>query len=272
MTELKSKNKYVTYDTSINIIGGLKDSSVIYKAIQSHFHDEDSISQLISGRNEFNLRTEKSRTRVERAVKSTFLQFKNDNHRELMKSIFVGNAQPLEKELILFWQFSINNRLFNDISSRVFIKAYFSGRANLSKEDIIAYLKEFLAQNKELDLQWSESTINTLSTKYLNFMTKINFLEGVRTKSFRHLKTSAESLVLFLYFAKLHDPENSDILSNDMLPLSLVSSEDIQDRLKKLSLKGFFNMSFNGVALNIELTHSYKGICDALYNRPSTKV
>jgi hypothetical protein len=25
-------------------------------------------------------------------------------------------------------------------------------------------------------------------------------------------------------------------------------------------------MNFNGVALNIELTHSYKGICDALYN------
>lgn len=266
MIESKGKVDYGDYDTSINVIGGLKDSSVIYKAIESYFHDEDSINELISGRNEFNLRTEKSRTRVERAVKRVFLQFKNENHRDLMKSIFVGNTQPLEKELILFWQFSLNNRLFADISSRVFIKAYFSGRANLSKEDIIAYLKEFLAQNKRLNLQWSESTINTLSTKYLNFMTKINFLEGVRTKSFRHLKPSAESLVLFLYFAKLHNPENSDILSNDMLSLSLVTSEDIQERLKKLSLKGFFNMSFNGVALNIELNHSYKGICDALFD------
>jgi len=51
-----------------------------------------------------------------------------------------------------------------------------------------------------------------------------------------------------------------------LLPISFVPSEDVQDRLKKLSLKGFFNMNFNGVALNIELTHSYKGICDALYN------
>ena len=40
----------------------------------------------------------------------------------------------------------------------------------------------------------------------------------------------------------------------------------LHSRLKKLSLKGFFNMDFNGVALNIELTHSHEGICDALYN------
>ncbi|MGZ4042325.1 MAG: BrxA family protein, partial [Bacteroidia bacterium] len=43
--------------------------------------------------------------------------------------------------------------------------------------------------------------------------------------------------------------------------------DDIRDRLKRLSLKGFFNMDFNGVALNIELTHSYKEICDVLYNK-----
>jgi len=50
------------------------------------------------------------------------------------------------------------------------------------------------------------------------------------------------------------------------LPISFIPYEDIQDRLKKLSLKGLFNMNFNGVALNIELIHSYKGICDVLYN------
>jgi len=75
-------------------------------------------------------------------------------------------------------------------------------------------------------------------------------------------------LFLFLYFLKLHNHQGGgNILINEFLPLSFVSSEDIKERLKKLSLKGFFNMSFDGVALNIELTHSYQGICDALYNR-----
>lgn len=136
----------------------------------------------------------------------------------------------------------------------------------MPKEDITAYLKEFLNQNKQLELKWSESTINTISTKYLNFMTKLNFLEGGRKKTFRHIKISAESLVLFLYFAKLFDPANKDILTNDMLPLSFISPKDILERLKKLALKDWFSMDFNGVAANIELTHSYEGICNALYH------
>ena len=266
MVVSNKQNNYGDYDTSLNVIGGLKDTNVIYKAIEAHFNAVDTLNDLISERNEFNLRTEKSRTRVERAVKSAFLQFKNENHMDLMKRIFVGNTRLLENELILFWQFALNNRLFRDISLRVFTKAYFSGRVNLSKDDIIAYLKELLAQNKHLNLQWSESTVDMLSTKYLNFMTKLNFLEGARAKSFRHIKPSAESLVLFLYFAKLHDPENSNLLSNAMLPLSFVALDDLQERLKKLSLKGFFNMNYNGVTLNIELTHSYQGICDALFD------
>jgi hypothetical protein len=138
----------------------------------------------------------------------------------------------------------------------------------LSQNDIIAYLKEYLSNNKNLGLKWSEATITTLSTKYLNLMTKLNFLDGRRIKTFSQTKPSADSLVLFVYFAKLYAPESCDILKNDMLPLSFVAPEDILERLKKLSLKGLFKMNFNGVALNIELTHSYKGICDALYNRP----
>ena len=264
----KSSNKITcdNYDTSINVIGGLKDSSAIYRAIKSYFSEDDTLDELISERNEFNLRTERSRMRVKRAIKQTFLQFKNQEHKDLIQSLFQSNISLPEKELILFWQFALSNRLFREISSKVFIKAYFSGRISLSKDDIIAYLKEFLTQSKQLKLDWSESTINSLSTKYLNLMTKLNFLEGVRTKSFRHIKTSGESLVLFLYFAKLYDPENSNILQNDMLPLSFVAPEDIKDRLKKLSLKGFFNMNFNGVIMNIELTHNFKGICDALYH------
>jgi hypothetical protein len=128
-------------------------------------------------------------------------------------------------------------------------------------------LKEFLNLNKQLQLSWSESTIKTLSTKYLNLMTKLNFLEGARSKSFRHITSSSESLILFLYLARLIDPGSDNILKNEMLPLSFVASDDVKDRLKKLSIKGYFNMNYNGVALNIELKHSYKGICDVLYHR-----
>lgn len=266
MTELTNSIQQDDYDTTINIVGGLRDCSVIYQAIESHFNESDTLQALISGRNELNLRTERSRKRVETAIYRGFLQFKSQNHKDLIRTLFQHNVSLPERELILFWQFCMNNRLFREISCKVFVKVYFSGRTTLSKDDITAYLKEFLHQNKQLDLKWSESTIKTLSTKYLNLMTKLSFLTGVRKKTFRHIKITSESLVLFLYFAKLYEPANRNILLNVLLPLSFMEQEDIPERLKKLSKKGMFDMNYDGVALNIELIHSYKGIYDALYN------
>ena len=83
MTESNDTMILGNYDTTINVIGGLKDCDVIYKAIESHFSKEDSLRDLISVRNEFNLRTEKSRTRIETAIRRTFLSFKNQDHRDL---------------------------------------------------------------------------------------------------------------------------------------------------------------------------------------------
>ncbi|MBV5328351.1 MAG: DUF1819 family protein, partial [Chlorobium sp.] len=225
----------------------------------------DSLKELVNQRNEFNLRTEKSRTRIEREVRKAFLQFKNEDHQSLIQGIFNARVPLQDKELVLVWQFSLNNRLFREITARVFIKTYYSGRASISKDEITAYLKEFLLLNTSLQIDWSESTINTISTKYLNLMSKLEFLSPGRVKSFKHIRPSSEAQVLLLYFAKLLSPNASNILPNDLLPVSFIPSEDVQDRFKKLSMKGFFNMNFNGVALNVELSHSYKGICDVLY-------
>lgn len=253
------------YDTAINVIGGLKDCGVILKAIASHFSQSDSLRELIQ-RNEFNLRTEKSRTRIEREIRKAFLHFKNDEHQALIRGIFTERVPLQDKNLALVWQLSLTNRLFREITTQVFIKIYYSGRASISKNDIIAYLKEFLQQNPAFQIDWSENTINTISTKYLNLMSKLGFLSPGRVKLLNHIRPSSEAQVLFLYFAKLFSPNDSNILMNRLLPVSFIPQEDVQMRLKKLSLRGFFYMNFNGVALNIELFHSNKGICDVLYN------
>jgi len=254
------------YDTAINVIGGLKDCSVLIRAIESQFSQSDTLKELINQRNEFNLRTERSRTRIEREVRKGFLQFSSQEHEELIRGIFSEHVPIKDKQLFLIWQFALNNRLFREITSRVFAKTYFSGRASVSKEDIIAYLKEFLSQNESLQISWSQNTINTLSTKYLNLMSKLGFVSSGRIKTFSHIRPSSEAQVVFLYLAKLYSPNASNILTNELLPISFIPSEDFQERTKRLSLKGFFNMNFNGVALNIELIHSYKGVCDVLYN------
>ena len=266
MEPLNNTTKFGVYDTAINVIGGLKDCSVLIMAIETHFSQSSTLNELIIQRNEFNLRTERSRTRIEREVKKAFIQFSSQEHQDLIQDIFSERVPLRDKQLFLIWQFALNNRLFREITSRVFAKTYFSGRASISKEDIIAYLKEFLSQNESLQISWSQNTINTLSTKYLNLMSKLGFVSSGRIKTFSHIRPSSEAQVVFLYFAKLYSPNSSNILNNELLPISFIPSEDFQERIKKLSLKGFFNMNFNGIALNIELIHSYKGVYDVLYN------
>lgn len=165
---MKTTNNPISpeYDTSINVIGGLQDISIIFKAIDAYFSESGTLNDLVRERNELNLRTERSRTRVHNAIKASFLVFKNEDHRSLVQDIFTRKDVLANKELILFWQYALSNPLFREISTQVFCKAYFSGRAGLSKEDIVAYLKEFLNQNKQINLGWSESTVQTLSMNF----------------------------------------------------------------------------------------------------------
>lgn len=253
------------YDTSINVIGGLSNVDSINYAIEAHFSETDTVHNIVINNNEFQLRTDRSRTRVERAIRRVFLRFQDQSHLEFIQNIFQSKMPLPERELVLFWQFAFNNILFRDISTNVFVRIYFSGRAGLSKDDIIAYLKEFLSQNKSLNLDWSQSTINTLSTKYLNFMTKLNLLEGARKKSFQHLILSSELLIIFLYLIKLYPSKTNDILRNELIPLSFLNAESLRERLKKLSKKGHFEMEYSGTELKIEPTHNYNEICDVLY-------
>ena len=261
MNNLDQSSELQKYDTTINVIGGIKDHELIFSTIELYFNDEPIKA------NEFNFRTERSRTRIDRGIKTAFLQFKNKEHQDFIQSVFASDLELRIKEAILFFQFALTNRLFRDLSIKIFAKAYLSGKIFISKEILIGYLKDFVNQNEEVRSKWSESTIRTLATKYLNFLTKIGFIEGVRKKSFKRILVSSDLLVLFLYILEINEPHNRNILTNEMLPLIFIDKNDIQERLKKLSLKGHFNMDFNGVELNIELTHGYKGICDVLSAR-----
>lgn len=266
MEAADTQRDYNKYNTSINIIGGLRDVSVIVKAIRAYFDPNHSTEELIIENNELNLRTERSRIRINRAIFHGFLNFRNVDHNDLIKSFFLMDPIPPERELVLFWQFCLLNRTFRELSTQVYMKNYFSGRAGLTKEDVIAYLKVIVESYQKDEIDWSEKTISILATKFLNLMTKLNLLEGARNKSFKYIRLSEEALVLFVYFARLHEPNNRNLLTNKILPLSFVPPGDVLKRIKSVAKQDYLKMSYAGVDLNIDLTTSYQEICDVLYN------
>jgi hypothetical protein len=270
-------NKYLeikdqVYDTVIKDIGGLKDYSLIFNVIETYFRQQSSVNNLIGDENEFDIRASKTRNKVSWAINKTILQFISEEHKDLASKVFQENVPLQDKKFAFLWHFCLNNRLFREITLSVFTKTYFSGRAQISKEDIIAYIKDISEKSDPSRPSWSEETIYRLATKYLNLMSKFNFVSEGRVKNFNHIRLSAEGLVVFVYFANLYAPCKKNIMDNELLPAGFIAKEDIQSKLKKLSMKGFFDISFNGVALDVELTYSHKGICDAIYSTSQTEV
>ena len=254
------------YDTTLKDIAGLKDYKAVYKIINSHFDDSSTTEALITDKNEFDIRTTKTRSKVNWAIQKTVVNFINQDHAALACHVFREHIPDQDRKFAFFWHLCLNNRLFREITIRVFVKTYFSGRAQISQEDIIAFVKDISDKADPSKPSWSEDTLYRIATKYLSLMTKFDFVTSGRTKTFNHIRPSPEALTLFLYFARLHEPAVTNILTSNLLPACFITADDIQSRLKKLSMKGFFYMNFNGVELNIELTHSYKEICDVLYH------
>lgn len=58
----------------------------------------------------------------------------------------------------------------------MFSKVYFTGRAQISQDDIIAFLKDKMSSEGPDFPQWSEDTLYRVATKYLSLMTKFDFV------------------------------------------------------------------------------------------------
>lgn len=248
------------YNTDINIIGSIPDYELVYKAIELFSQNEDELESLIIKDNKFDFRTEKSRKRFLSAVYSAFLNFSDNTHKELLVSIFSSNISLPSKQLVLFWQFIVTNTLFLEITRDVFIKAYYSGRISLPKTDVVAYIKDLISKNENLKDCWSESTINTIASKYLTILKKLDLVDGTSKKSFKHLQLSDEALLIFIYFIKTVEPKLVNILESKYFEFVFISKDTFLNRVKQLAKKEVIDMSYNGVSLKIELKNKFQGI------------
>lgn len=260
------------YDSSIITVGGIPDYYFIYKALELAGSNSDIVEALIAN-DEFGIRTEESRKRYLAVVKSVFLNFASLEHEALINSIFKEENDCYDtKLLILFWQFSINNRLFYELNQEIFLKQYFAGYTVLKKGEVKEYIEQVIIKNKAPEDRWSESTIDKTASKYLTVLKKFQLITGVQKKCFKNIYLSNSSLVLFVYLILSRKPESSNFLENNFLSFSFLSKEAFLERVKPLAQQGFFEMSYNGVSLLLKPKYSFKEIFNVLCNRVSKKV
>lgn len=255
------------YNTDINILGGIPDYSLIYTALPLLVEGKEDLRESLVKNNEFDFRTERSRKRFFTLLKSAFIH--EDPEINELASKLIQHLENDEKSraLILFWLFSLNNRLFYELNRDVFLKYFFQGRVEFPKTDVIAYLKDKIASKQEMKGKWTDSTINTVAYKYLSVLKKLHILEGVKKKTFCFVRVSDEMLAAFVHFYSYSHRRNTNVLKDDFFSFSFVSKEDALSRLKKLGKKDWIKINQTGTTLKLEGVYEPNQLIDGIFRR-----
>lgn len=257
----------MSYNTDINIIGSIPDYHLIYVALPLLIANPSELENILVTNNEFEFRTEKSRKRFLSVLNSAFVN-KDKSINELSSELIVHyKNDEISKAILLFWLFSINNKLFYEINRDVFLKYYFQGRAELPKDAIIAYIKDLIGKNASLKGKWSEITIDTIASKYLTVLKKLHLLEGNQKKRYCHIKISDELLAVFIHLTSSLENKKYNFLEDELMNFTFIPKESILDRLKKIGKKDWIKMNYTGTALNVEASFTTNNIINGIFRR-----
>ena len=261
------------YNTDINIIASIPDFNLITDVIGDYAQgkSEDYVYDKIFTQNIYGIRTGKSRDRFLRAIKGVFLEFKTEDHKVVFYSLFKTPGFLQVKKMSLFYQFAINNDLFFDISSNVYLKLYQAGRLTADKAEFVSYLYALRENNTEIG-KWSDSTIETIASKYLTFLKKTGFLKGRAKKEFCNITPDDFTIVYVIYLIKSLGSSGSDILNNPFMPFLMLSRTNLTDRIKKISLVDYFTVSTLGYDLKIDLKYKYEEVVDVIAEKYQSEI
>lgn len=245
-------------NSDINVLGSLSDFGLIRILLNQ---DKNSIEKT-TRQSYSSIKTIRSFKRFAKAINNTILQFKSPSIEILIRRILDGEGISSDSLLMLFWNASVNNELLDYLNQKVFFPAFFSGRITITKDEIVACLKE-LAQT-ELSMQkWSASTISTTASKYLTLLKKFNLMEGGSNKTISHNYVRDTTLILFIYWL-LAVETKSNILESKWLQYCFVEKEVFIKLVMQKKFIKYINLNYSGDSLKIETTFSYEEIYDGL--------
>ena len=257
-----------TINTSINVIGSIPDYQFIYDVLQhlSLNASKDDIYESVINRNIYNIRTVESRIRFLYGVKSAFWQFKNNDQETVISSLYITSGLENTKRFSLFWMLGINNTLFENITINAFVKAYRSGRVQIHNDEIVGYLNHFRETN-DIVKKWSDSTIDKVSSKYLTFLKKIDFVKGRQKKEFKYIQVDDTSIIFFIYLIKAIAPDQNDILKSRYIDFIFIEKNNLPVVLKKAKYTDYFNMQTTGKNLIIDLKYNFGELINVVSSR-----
>ena len=240
------KPKKANFNTNINVLGSVPDYATMIKYAGLNLQDSTD--------KDFNFRTENSLKRFVAAINQDLLSFNNDQHKKLLSYVYNTDDLRLDQKLlVLFWQLTINNRLFAQITENYFMKCVYAGRLSLLTNEILSFLYELRRTHAD-ELQWSDATLKITASKYLTLMKKLGLAEGSQTKEIRYPNIGDEVFIILVKLALAAYPDTPSI-HNPLFKFSFFDEISLINRLKAIKFTPLWNITQIETDIKIELTH-----------------
>ena len=234
------------YNSNINIIGGIPDyTSMIEYIIEEHTGKHSEYRS-------FQFRTAKSLSRFIKAISDSILSFESNRQEKLFYSALLNpEYSPSDKLLVIFWQMLYANVLFRDITAEVFMKAVYQGKSSLSQNDIYSFVRHLKEENVS-ELDWSDSTITIIGSKYLTAMKKLGLADGNIRKEIKYpiIRDS-----LFVYFIRWCQTaySNDRTIRNPYIQFGFFDEASLINKLKKIDFMQYWDITQLGNEVTIDI-------------------
>jgi len=247
-------------NSDVNILGSLPDFNLVSVFYKAFILNEEGYEQSSSYTK---IKTDKSVKRFEKAIRETFLRFKNSRLRILIGESLETDGISDQTRLILFWNASFNNELFAYLNTVVFFPAFYSGRLIIKQDEVSACLKELRLTKKKLQ-EWSESTLELTASKYLTLLKKFTLLEGKAKKSIRYPYLSDKQFMLFVYIMAAVETK-PNLLESCWLLYSFHETKVFTERILQKKFTKYISVTFSGNNLTVTPLIDYKEIYHASF-------
>lgn len=252
-------------NTDIIIVGSIPNYNVIIEIIKmkSKSETDEEIKAKIVDQNIFEIRTKSSRTRFLSVIKKCFLNFTTEKHKNFIFKISNYTDDIHIRNTIIYFQFALNNKLFNLVTLNIFRKKLFDGVPFLSKYEVEKYLFE-LAEEQEFLKELPDNTIKTIAYKYLTIMTKIGFLEGHQKKKFVYRVPDVKDMLFSIYFLQSLGKNADEIYNHELMNLWMVEDYLKEEIIKNAALKNFIDFSSVGNKVMIKSNLSIEDVVNVI--------
>jgi hypothetical protein len=255
----------VEFNTDINIIGSVANLDLIFDIIiNGEAYPKNSEGFAL-------IRTEKSKSRILRGIKSAFQAFSTPDQEIFVNQILKNQFPTQFNFFFLFLQFSLSNSLFYEINRNVLIKSIRMGKVSLPTDQIVAFIHS-LKETNTIVKSWSESTIKILARKYISLLRKLGFIKSGRRNELVYFMPSEEMVIAFIYFLKTIEPVSADIFKSKYIDFIFIELSSLLEMVKSLRMKEFLNITTTGESLVVDLKYNFPEVADALSERYKTKI